>query len=258
LIDRRAAFRAQRAEVLDFCASLGPADWRMNSRAEGWSIADVVAHMGAGCHAMFSPAALKIIRADDIEQTNDRMVEVRRARTPAQVLGEYRRWSSVFASAIPVMVSRPLGGVRLPLGELGQFPMRELSSALVFDHHTHLAHDMAPALGRSVPALDSNRMAAVLEWMTAALANQLSASKPPWLDRPLSIILEGPGGGSWRIETSGAVSVGRTEPAAAHITGVAQEFPEWGTKRADWRGRDVTITGDVEYGTTFLDAVNIV
>ena len=51
---------------------------RMNSRAEGWSIADVVAHMGAGCHAMFGPAVVKILLADDIEQTNDQMVAIRR------------------------------------------------------------------------------------------------------------------------------------------------------------------------------------
>ena len=31
--------------------------------------------------------------------------------------------------------------------------------ALVFDHHTHLRHDMAPALGRPVPGTDANRMA---------------------------------------------------------------------------------------------------
>ena len=26
--------------------------------------------------------------------------------------------------------------------------------------------------------------------------------------------------------------------------GTASEFPEWGTKRVDWRDRDVTISGD--------------
>lgn len=51
---------------------------------------------------------------------------------------------------------------------------------------------------------------------------------------------------------------GRIDPAAAHITGVALEFPEWGTRRANWRDRDVTVTGDVDYGAVFLDAVNVV
>ena len=89
--DRRAAFRAERAEVLAFCDSLAPADWRMNSRAQGWSIADVVAHLGAGCHAMFSREALTIMRGEDLEQANDDMVDTRRGRTPSELLREYRR-----------------------------------------------------------------------------------------------------------------------------------------------------------------------
>ncbi len=260
VIDRRAAFRAQRADVLQFCDSLGPADWRMNSRAQGWSIADVVAHMGAGCHAMFGPAVFTILRADDIEQTNDQMVEVRRDRTSGQVLGEYRRWSSVFGAAIPLMVSKPAGRVRLPLAELGQFPARVLPSALVFDHYTHLAHDMAPALGRSAPAIDANRMAAVLEWMMAVLSNQLRAGTPNWLDRPLSITLTGPGGGTWRIERSGAVTpCGDSSGSdAARITAAATEFPEWGTRRSGWRERDVSVGGDADYAAMFLDWTNIV
>lgn len=256
--DRRAAFRAQRADVLEFCESLAPADWRMNSRAPGWSVADVVAHMGSGCHAMFSRQAAKIMRADDIERANDELVAARRDRPPAEVLAEFRRWSRVFGSVVPAAVRTPLGRLQMRLAELGRFPARLLPSALVFDHHTHLCHDMAPALGRPAPGTDANRMAAVLEWMTAVLSNQLITAHPAWLDRPLALTLAGPGGGSWRIDTSGAVTPGRTEPAAAHITAAALEFPEWGTKRADWRDREVTVAGDVDYGTSFLDSVDIV
>lgn len=258
MIDRRAAFRAQRADVLAFCESLGPADWRMNSRAEGWSITDVVGHLAAGCHAMFTPAVFRIIRATDIEQTNDALVDLRRDRTPAQGLGEYRRWSRIFGATIPTMVRKPMAMVTLPLAELGSFPMRLLPSALVFDHHTHLHHDMAPALGRSVPAADANRMAAVLEWMMAVLSNQLRAAKPSWLDRPLSITLTGPGGGSWRIDTSGTVTPCSPGSDAAVIIAAASEFPEWGTRRADWRDRDVRLDGDADYAARLLDWINIV
>jgi hypothetical protein len=37
-----------------------------------------------------------------------------------------------------------------------------ISGALVFDHHTHLRHDMVSALGRPVPATDADRIRAVL------------------------------------------------------------------------------------------------
>ncbi|MCW1959356.1 MAG: maleylpyruvate isomerase N-terminal domain-containing protein [Mycobacterium sp.] len=256
-MDRATAFRDQRADVLAFCTSLGPADWRMNSRAEGWSIADVVGHMAAGCHAMFGPAVLRIMRAADIEQTNEKMVELRRERTPAQVLGEYRRWSRVFAAALPALTHKPLARFELPLGELGRFPARVLPSALVFDHHTHLSHDMAPALGRVVPVPDANRMSVVLEWMMAVLSNQIRSAQPAWLDRPLRLTLAGPGGGSWHIDRSGVATAFHASPAA-EINALAMEFPEWGTRRAGWRDRDVSVSGDTDYASAFLDWINIV
>lgn len=258
MINRGRAFRDERAALLAFCDSLGPADWRMNSRAQGWSVADVVAHMGSACHAMFTPAALALMRSTDIEKSNDAMVESRRVRNPGEILREYRRWSGVFATVMTPLTRSPFGRVQMPLGELGRFPIRLLLSALTFDTHVHLRHDMAPALERGLPGTDANRMSAVLEWMTAVLASQLAAAQPAWLDRPLWLTLTGPGGGTWRIGPDGSVAPGSADFAAARITGVALQFPEWGTRRAGWRDRDVTIEGDADYATTFLDAMNIV
>lgn len=258
MIDRRVAFQAVRADVLAFCEALAPADWRMNSRAQGWSITDVVAHLGSGCHAVFTPGVFKLMRAGSIERANDVLVDARRGHAPARVFGEYRRWSRVFEAVAPALVRAPLGGVDVPLAELGHFPLRLLVSALVFDHHTHLTYDIAPALDRRVPVADANRMAVVLEWMMAVLANQLRLAPPRRLDRPVSITLAGPGGGSWTIEPSGAVTAVASTATAAQIHAVAAQFPEWATRRADWRERDVTLTGDTGYATAFLDAMNIV
>ena len=257
-LDRGGAFRAQRTEVLDFCEPLTAEEWRTASRAEGWSIQDVVAHMGAGVHAMFGPAVTKLLLGKDIEKLNDEMVGIRRDRSPDQVLSEYRRWTGVFANVMPPLASTPLGAMRLPLSELGGFPMRLFLSALVFDTYTHLRYDIAPALGRPVGEVDANRIAVSLEWMMAVLSNQLRAARPAWLDRPLSINLTGPGGGAWSVEPSGAVTPGVAASAVAVITGQAAQFPEWGTRRAPWREREVGITGDAEYGAAFLDEMNIV
>lgn len=257
-LDRGGAFKAERAQVLAFCESLSPSDWRTKSCAEGWTVQDVVAHMGAGAHAMFGPAAAKLMRGKDIEKLNDEMVGVRRSRSPEQVLDEYRRWTGVFAGVIPPVTATPLGGVRLPLSELGKFPLRLFLSALAFDTYTHLRFDMAPALGREVGVADANRMAVTLEWMMAVLNNQLCAARPPWLDRPVSISLTGPGGGLWLVDPSGTVTPSNRVSGAAVITGSALEFPEWGTRRVGWRDRDVDITGDGDYGAKFLDEMNII
>ena len=252
------ALREERAGVLAFCESLAPADWRMNSRAEGWSIHDVVAHMGAGAHAMFGPAAVKLMRGNDIEGLNDEMVDTRRAWSPEQVLSEYRRWTGAFANVMGPVAGTPVGGVRLPLAELGRFPLRLFISALAFDTYTHLHHDMAPALGRVLPEPDANRMVVTLEWMMAVLSNQLRLGRPAWLDSPVLITLSGPGGGRWLVGTGGCVLATTVESGAARIRGAAVQFPEWGTKRAGWRDRDVTIDGDADYGAKFLDWMNIV
>jgi len=257
-LDRGAAFTAERAEMLAFCATLAPAEWRMNSLAEGWRIQDVVAHLGTGCHAVFSPAATKLMRGNDIERANDAMVDSRRDWSSTDVLAEYRRWSRIFGAVFAAVGRTPLGGVQAPLADLGKFPARLLLNALVFDHHTHLRHDMAPALGRPAPGTDANRMAVVLEWMMAVLSNQLRAQKLSFLDRPLSLMLTGPGGGTWRVKPDGSVTLGAAEPAAAQITGVACEFPQWGTARSRWRDADVIITGDADYAAAFLDTVDIV
>lgn len=257
-LDRGRALKAERAQMLAFCGGLGPAEWRMNSRAPGWRIQDVVAHLGSACHALLMPAAVKLMRANDIERANDAMVQARQDWPYPDVFAEYKRWSGVVVAVLPAVARTPLGGVAAPLAELGRFPMRLLTSALVFDHHTHLRHDMAPAVDRPVPCSDANRMAVVLEWMMAVLSNQLRATRPPWLVRPVAITLSGPGGGTWLVTADGSV-VARSEASAdAQIRGVALEFPEWGTARTGWRERDVQITGDVDYGTTFLDALNIV
>ncbi len=253
------ALRQERAALLSFCRQLDDDEWHTPSAAQGWRVQDVVAHMGSGCHALFSPDVMALLRSTDIEGTNDRMVDRRRDWTAGRTLDEYERWSARVLVLAGAVVRTPLAGMRVRLAELGRFPARlVLGGALVFDHHTHLRHDIAPVLSRPVPGTDANRMAVVLEWMFAVLSNQLRAARPAWLQRPLAISLDGPGGGTWRVDPDGSVTPAVVSDAVTRISGTALQFPEWGTQRVGWRDRDITITGDTDYGAQFLDAVNVV
>jgi len=252
------ALRRERAELLTFCRGLSDADWQTQSAAAGWRVQDVVAHMGSAYRALFGPAALELMRSTDIERTNDVLVDRRRSWPPSRVVAEYERWSQVMLRLMGPVSRTPLARAPMRLAELGRFRVGQLLCAIVFDTHTHLRHDIAPALGRTVPDTDANRMAVVLEWMMAVLNNQLRAARPAWLDRPVSITLFGPGGGCWLVCSDGSVQVGTPTGTAAQIEGVTTEFPEWGTQRASWRDREVTIGGDADYGARFLDAVNVV
>jgi len=115
-------------------------------------VKDVVAHIGSGCHALFTPASLALLRSRNIEETNDSMVAARREWTPRQVLAEFERWSGRVAALSGIVGQTPLSRVRVRLAELGRFRLGLLlTGAMVFDQHTHLRFDIAPALERSAP-----------------------------------------------------------------------------------------------------------
>jgi hypothetical protein len=133
---------------------------------------------------------------------------------------------------------------------------------LVFDWHTHLTYDVAPALNRPAPAIDDNRLAVTLEWMLTGL-EQMNRDQMRWLDKSLTLALTGPAGGNWRIDPAGKGRLAVTEStdttsAAATITGVSADFPGWATNRIAWRTAGLTITGNTDYAKRFLDALHII
>ena len=244
--------------MLRLCRDLDDAEWHKPSAAAGWSVKDVVAHMGSVCHEQFGPGVMKILRSTAIERTNDEFVNDRSGLTPAQTVAEYEKWTARAINLLRWTSRTPLGRLRIPVGELGRFPAAQMVGALVFDTHIHLRHDITPVLDRPAPGTDDNRMAVITDWMMAVLSNQLGFDRPDWRDRAVTVTLTGPGGGSWTFGPNGAIQPGRKSGAAAEITGISVEFPEWGTKRIDWRDRDVAVGGDEDYGVRFLDAMNIV
>lgn len=100
--------------------------------------------------------------------------------------------------------------LRIPLIELGRYPLGlMIGGALVFDHHTHLRHDMAPALGRFTPATDADRMRAVLTWMLPVLSNQVGQAPVAGLEARVALTLTGPGGPVERLIRSSEPPVTR-------------------------------------------------
>lgn len=257
--NRVAALRAEREEVLQFCRRLTPDEWEAPSGCAGWSIKGVVSHMGAAFHGCFTPWFFRIMRTDNVERSSDNDVAQRASWEPAKVLREYERWSGRYL-AIQGLTA-PLGGVKIPLGELGRYPLGIFPAAFTFDHHTHLRHDMAEALGKTPPPTDDARMAVVLEWMMAGLP-QMCRQAMTVVDGPLALTLTGPGGSTWKLSPAGggllSVTPGGRPDVKAEIIGVAQEFVLWGTKRRPWGDYDVKIKGDEDLATRFLDALNIV
>lgn len=256
-----AALRRERAQLLTFLNGLSHSQWQAPSAADGWRVRDVVAHLGASARLLLGPGVHHMLRSANAEELNDALVDHRRGWEVTRVLSEFEKCSARALVMLQLSARPPLGALRLPIAELGSYPLRLTPSLLLFDWHVHLRHDIAPALGLPDPATDADRMAAVLEWMMAGL-EQMNRTAMTWVDRPLSLRLAGIGGGTWRIqpETSGRlrVSPGRADDAAVEISGNTIEFPLWATRRSHWRSADISITGDAIFATRFLDTLNII
>jgi uncharacterized protein (TIGR03083 family) len=260
-LDRVAALKAERAAVVQFLHGLGDDEWARPSRCAGWSIQDVVSHMGAAAHGTFTPWVVKMMTSKDIEAGNDADAARRRDWAPGKVLAEYESWSRRFA-ATQVLLQKPgLRSLPIRVGEVGTYPAKLLASAIVFDSGLHLRHDIATALGRDVEPRDANRLAVTLEWMLAGLP-AMSGDRLDWLERGVELVLLGAGGGTWGMTPGEGGRVRVTEGPARDpgvtIEAEAAGFPEWATSRTPWRSADVRLKGDEDLGTRFLDSARII
>lgn len=252
------ALTRAREDVLALCGRLTDAEWGISSAAPGWSVQDVIAHLGAGCHALFTPAALTILRSDLIERTNDDFVESRRGWQPSHTIREYDVWSRRVVGLARVVEATPARRIPVRLAELGRFPAGLLlTGAFVFDHYTHLRFDVSPALGAEPWPPDGPQLAVAAEWMAAVLDRQIRSGALPALDAPVVLDLRGAGGSRWTLSREG-MTPGATNRAVATIAGSTCEFPEWATQRASWRDRELELVGDVDYAAAVLDQVNVV
>ncbi|MGV9679277.1 DinB family protein [Nocardia sp. NPDC003482] len=254
------AMREERRAVLDFCRDLDAAQWAAASAATGWSIGDVVLHLTTAARALVTPALAAVMTSRDLERLNDQWVDEARSHSTKHLLDDYARWSERACRALRVATAPGPGLIRLPLGELGWYPLRLVPAMFVADWHIHLRHDIAPAVDREPPPTDPHRMRTVLVWLTTLLARSHREALS-WLDAPVALTLTGQGGGTWRIEPRGGrlrVRPGQATGAAAHIAGLAPEFPQWSTRRTPWRACAVAVTGDAELGARVLDSINLV
>jgi hypothetical protein len=143
--------------------------------------------------------------------------------------------------------------------------MSILPSTFLFDGYTHLRNDILTPNGsidRPQPPRDEMRLRPTIEWMLAGLPWMCADALDGIVDRPLALVLEGPGGGTWTIAPGGiegrvVVSEGAAADVAATITSSDHDFVIWGTRRASWRDL-VKIEGDEAYAARVLDAIKII
>lgn len=258
------ALRAERGHVLDLIASLTAADWEAPSDCAGWRVQDVIGHMSAVFVAVSGGATAQADPpTDDAERNADAAVDERRGWTSAEVAAEYERSSEAAIAGLAALQGTPMGDTVIPLGNLGHHPMHLLADALAFDHYCHLRHDLiapgGPLVRDPLPS-DDLRLVPTMTWMLAGLP-QMCAEALRIVDRPLQLVFEGPGGGTWHLipgDPFVEVVAGPADEPAATVVSTAHDFVSWGTTRRPWRELGVRISGDERYAAQVLDGINII
>jgi uncharacterized protein (TIGR03083 family) len=226
------AIRADRAALLDICGALTPEDWQLPSGCEGWTVQDLIAHLGVLFWASVDPSTLPDIAGLPTEEAQEVLVRGRRGLSAAEVLADYATVSELALKALADLAALDM---TIPLGDLGTYPVALLPAAYSFDHYTHIRADLfrprGPLTGPPPPS-DEERLVTVLDWIEAALPQQNQAAAAAG---SYELQVTGPGP---RIITFG------TGQTMATVSSDADTLVRWVTQRGSWEELGVRAAGD--------------
>lgn len=260
------AFLSERDAVLAVVSSLDDDAWAAPSACPGWTVRDVVTHMGTVAGGDIARAFLTTRRA---EQANEIATRYWDDCDVATVVDRYRTRTGRFARIQRVVRATPVGLVPVPFGDLGVHPVEMLCEALVFDTYCHLRWDLTGPDGpvdATVPPPPDEVPAAVLAWMFAGLVPMCGRDVATALTEAdgesVRFRITGAGGGDWyvRVGAAGRVRVSRhaAGEAVATVRAASHDFPFWATRRTDWRSCDVDLDGDTDLAMSCCDALRII
>lgn len=228
------ALRAERDLVLGICAGLSDADWKADSGCPGWSVQDVISHLGALYWLVADRSRLADSGDLGAEAAGDFQVRHRRNLSAAAVAADYAEASE---AALAVLDTFDGQHDEIPLGDLGTYQLTTLPAAFGFDHYLHIRADLhAPRgpLAGPVPSAGEPLLALVADWMEAALPQQ-NADLLASSGAALELAAEGAGA---RLITVGAGDV------RARAAGPVSVLARCASGRASWDDPAVTLDGD--------------
>ncbi len=215
--DRASYARARKTELaafVDLLNQLEPGDWSKPTPCALWDVKDVVAHqaghvqMGSGLRgfvAQLDPRGTRPYRKrgmSTLDALNQRQVDIRRERTPAELIAEVRDGTpqSIASRGRLNVIARSIRVPAPPVGYVGLGTL--LHRIFPRDMWTSTAMDIADATGRGS---DSNRPRGHDE--RDGRADQLRTSRPRYVQKKspelsFTLTLAGPAGGSWAFGQS--------------------------------------------------------
>jgi uncharacterized protein (TIGR03083 family) len=253
------ALRADHLALVDILGAQPPEIWVAPSGCPGWTIKDLVAHLGALFGRLLDPSAGPDTAGLATERAQDVDVAVRREWTADDVLRDY---VDVTERALPKLERLTRRDDRVvSLGDLGTYPVPLLVNAYVFDHYTHIRADLlAPRgpIGASPPPSDELRMGPTVGWIMAALPQQCAPAVAR-LAGPVELVLSGPAGGHFLLRPTGEIVTGH-DARADSVASICCSTPAlvwWTTRRASWRELGVRTAGDRAALTILRDEIHV-
>jgi Mycothiol maleylpyruvate isomerase N-terminal domain len=249
--------------------SLTDEEWVMQSACAGWRVQEVLAHVTSNFKEMVEPTTPPADQPPvdpttvHAEEMVEALVTPRRTWSAKELMDEYAKYRDAALGTLAAMQEEPMASTEIPLADLGTYGMHWLANAYCFDHYCHLRIDTLQPNGpikRAVPAADDVRVRPGIDWMIAGLA-QMCKNELKIVDKPWRLELTGAGAGTWTVHPVGAnglvTVVEGKDDGVATVTSTAHDFVSWGTKRSEWRP-SCKITGDTDYVSSVLDAINII
>jgi uncharacterized protein (TIGR03083 family) len=229
------ALQADRDALLAICKGLDFAEYAAPSGCPGWSVKDVITHMGALFQLAVDASALPDAEGLPTERAQDVFVESRRSWTPEETVADYEQ---VSAEALERLSGLEGQEFELDLGDLGTYPAAMLLNAYATDHYLHIRADLHAPRGPLVttpPPSDEFHLAPVLDWFEAAIPQQNPALMDG-LRGAVEVRLDGPGARRFAI--------GRTQPTT-RLASDANAFVWALTQRMSWEDAGIDATGDL-------------
>jgi uncharacterized protein (TIGR03083 family) len=251
-------------DILTVSAGLTEQEWHAPSGAAGWTVHDVVIHVGALLELLQAAVGGAAVPDSGLEDINDAVVAERHDWDRARALDNLRKQLD---QAVPVFSSlqeEPMASARTPMLDLGTYPLHAIPDMFTFDMTTHLHYDILAPRGpitRELPPLDDVRMTPSVSWLLGGIP-RMQPGLARHLRGPLALHITGPGAREVLITADeDAITVqplaAPATNAAAALTSTSEDFLAWSTTRLLWR-QLVSIDGDQVVAAEFLDALNLI
>jgi uncharacterized protein (TIGR03083 family) len=251
-------------QLLTAAATFTDDDWRAPSAAAGWSVQDVVAHVGCLLGDLVDAVHDAPLPDTGVEELNDLQVALRRNQTPRETVSFVVDQLGEALAAFEPLQDEPTASTQVQMLDLGCYPLHAIADMFTFDITTHLRYDVLAPRGPihyELPPLDEVLLGPSVAWLLAGLP-KMQTDLVGAITGPVALTLTGPGAQRVLIQADGdALAVTPADhsasSAAATITSTSTDFLAWSTGRLNWRNL-VTVDGDHATAYAFLEALNLV